>query len=532
MNNIDTDARPHARIGGANQNSFARSRMTLHGCIAVLATSLAASTFAGTLAKNDLVARGEYLAQVGDCASCHTAPNGKPYAGGLSMATPFGPLSTPNITPDRETGIGAWSDDDFYRVMHEGIGENGEYLYPVMPFPWYTIVTRDDALAIKAYLFSLPPVHRTNGANTLRFPYNIRESLAAWRAAFFKTQDFVADPKQSAAVNRGAYLVNGLAHCGECHNARPVAGTSRWRESLEGGVVQNWYAPNISSDVRSGIGAWSDPDLATFLKTGAAPGKGAAIGPMVEVVHSLSHLTDADLKSMVAYLKSTPPSTSAHVIADPSVNYARGEQAYLNYCASCHAVDGTGQAGVIPALKGNAAVLTQGPQNAISVVLGGLEARGTYAPMLAIGATMDDGDIADIVNYVRQSWGNSATATASAAMVSDLRRSADTTFNAAPLTACPALGDKPLDKAISGGAIQKELAALNDANIYTSTQKLVQSARSAAPGVAQADVVNTFANAYCAIVRRDASLDQGAKAAKIGRFVESIYMAAAAQPKK
>jgi mono/diheme cytochrome c family protein len=463
--------------------------------------------------------------------SCHTAPNGKPFAGGLSMDTPFGPLITPNITPDRETGIGAWSDDDFYRVMHEGIGKDGEYLYPVMPFPWYTIVTREDVLAIKAYLFTQAPQHNPRPPNTLRFPFNVRTSLLAWREAFFKPGDFVPDPKQSETVNRGAYLVNGLAHCGECHNARPVAGTSRWRESLAGGIVQNWYAPNISSDVRSGIGAWSNKDLVAFLKTGMAPGKGIAVGPMAEAIHSLSHLTDADLNAIAAYLKTTPAESSAKPVPATPQAFERGAQTYLNYCASCHGVHGEGQGKAIPALKANAVVLTQGPQNAISVVLGGLEARDTYAPMLAIGASMSDDEVADVVNYVRQSWGNSASATATSSMVATLRAQADTLYTANPLTACPAIADTALAKSLGSASVQQQLRALTQANMYATTQKLVQSARAQAPGVGQAALVNGFAAAYCPLVRQDSKLDQTGKSLAMGRFVESIYIAANTTPR-
>ena len=201
------------------------------------------------------------------------------------------------------------TDDQFYRVMHEGIGRHGEYLYPVMPFPWYTTVTREDAMAIKAFLFAQPAVNQARPPNKLAFPFSVRKSMAVWREAFFKPGTFTPDPAASDEVNRGAYLVNGLAHCGECHNSRPVVGTSKFRGSLQGGVIDNWYAPNITSDVHTGIGAWSNAEIANYLKTGIAPGKGIAVGPMAETVHSLSKLTDADLLAIAAYLKTTPAKT-------------------------------------------------------------------------------------------------------------------------------------------------------------------------------------------------------------------------------
>jgi len=225
-------------------------------------------------AQSDLVKRGEYLARAGDCFSCHTKQGGTPLAGGRQVQTPFGSISSPNITPDRDTGIGNWSDDDFYRVLHDGIDRQGRYVYPVMPFDYYTNVTRDDALAIKAFLFSQPPVNAPRPPSHLEFPFNIRTSLAGWRALFFTPGDFKADPSQPAAVQRGAYLVEGLGHCGACHTPRNELGGSKPGDALGGGELQGqgWFAPNITSDVRQGIGGWSDQQLVAYLKTGVAQG--------------------------------------------------------------------------------------------------------------------------------------------------------------------------------------------------------------------------------------------------------------------
>lgn len=492
----------------------------------LLAVGLSAALAAPAPAHADLVARGKYLAEAGDCLACHTANGGKPLAGGRALATPFGPLTSPNITPDRDTGIGNWSDDDFYRLMHEGIGKGGEYIYPVMPFPWYTIVTRADVLAIKAYLFSMPAVHSPRPKNTLSFPFNVRDSLLAWRTAFFKPGQFKPDPQLSDEVNRGSYLVNGLAHCGECHNAHPIAGSSRFREPLAGGTLQNWYAPNITSDIRSGIGGWSNADLVSFLKTGTAPGKGIAVGPMAEAVHSLSHLTDADLNAMAAYLKSTPARPDKGHEGDPIQPFDRGAETYLSYCGSCHGVDGQGMPGMIPALKGNGAVLAKGPQNVISVMLGGLPATGTFAPMPAIGAEMSDEQIADVANYVRQAWQQAAPATATAAMVYGLRGQTDGLYNVAPLTGCPTIADAKLAKALSAGDVRQKLSSVDDTNMYQRAIEIVSGARRASPGLPNADLINGIASAYCPIVRADTSLDQNAKALKLGRLMNYVYMAA------
>jgi mono/diheme cytochrome c family protein len=251
----------------------------------------------------DLIARGKYLADIGDCSSCHTASNGTKFAGGRYMPTPFGPISTPNITPDKSTGIGNWTDDDFYRALHDGITKAGEHIYPVMPYPWYTKVTRDDVMAIKAYLFSLQPVNAPRKPNELAFPFNIREGLAAWDGLFLRKGTFQPDPSKSAEINRGAYIVQGLGHCGECHNGRNLLGDTKMADSLQGGPIQHWYAPNITSDVQDGIGKYSDDQVFTFLKTGVSPGMGVAAGPMSETIHD-------SLRKLISNPRRAGPATS------------------------------------------------------------------------------------------------------------------------------------------------------------------------------------------------------------------------------
>ena len=290
----------------------------------------------------EMLKKGEYLARLGDCVGCHTVAGGKPFAGGLVLATPFGGIPVPNITADKATGIGKWSDDDFYRAMHEGVRPDGTYLYPAFPFPWYTKVTRDDALAIKAYLFSLPPENAPAQPLKLAYPFNVREGLLAWRTAFFRAGEFQPDPSKSDAINRGAYIVEGLGHCGECHNQRNLLGASNWSGQLQGGPVDGWYAPNLTSDGREGVGKWSTEQIVAYLKTGAAPGRGVALGPMKDIIqHSLSHLTDSDLEAIAAYLKSVPSDETYK----PAVHSgfkgpnAFGESTYLTHCAACHRIE-------------------------------------------------------------------------------------------------------------------------------------------------------------------------------------------------
>src|ERR1700730_16949554 len=267
-----------------------------------------------------LLARGEYLTRAADCAACHTAastpenslypPNGKQFAGGVPFKLPFGTIYSTNITPDRETGIGSWSDDDFVRALHRGIAPGGRYLYPAFPYTSFTAVSRDDALAIKAYLFSLPPHHVANKENDLSFPFNQRWGMAFWNFGFLSDRRFAPDPAQSAAVNRGAYLATALGHCGECHTPRNLAFGLESGRAFAGEVLEGWRAYNITSDKHFGVGDWSDAQLASFLSSGHAQGRGSAAGPMAEAIEtSRQYMTPKDTSCLVAYLRPVPAQT-------------------------------------------------------------------------------------------------------------------------------------------------------------------------------------------------------------------------------
>lgn len=367
---------------------------------------------------SDLISKGKYLTAAGGCVSCHTKPGAEAFSGDRAIPTPFGTLYSPNITPDKDTGIGNYTDDQFYRTLHDGIAGNGEYLYPAMPFTSYTNVKREDALAIKAYLFSLKPVHSESRPNGLAFPFNIRESMAAWRTLYFKPGEFQPDPNKSAQINRGAYLVQGLAHCGQCHTPRNIAGANESGDALQGAAVQGWYAPNITSNWAEGIGSWSNEELLSYFKKGIAPGHGIAIGPMSEVVHDdLKYLTDDDLNAIVAYLKSTPPKAEETAFAGTATE--ESGRLFVNNCASCHQLNGQGIAGKIPALANNGAVKAQGPQNVVKVMLAGLAATDTFGPMPSF-AWLSDDQIAAIANYVRTKWGNNAPADADGFLVAGI----------------------------------------------------------------------------------------------------------------
>ncbi|QKV58309.1 MAG: c-type cytochrome [Dechloromonas sp.] len=384
----------------------------------------AASCAVSAHAQPSQVQRGEYLARAGDCISCHTANGGIPYAGGYRLDTPFGYLLAPNITPDNETGIGRWSSADFYRAMHDGVNKRGQDMYPAMPYDFYTKLTRADSDAIFAYLRTLKPVRNAVDINQLRFPFNQRWSMAVWRELYFDEGTFTPDPAQTASWNRGAYLVEGLGHCSSCHSPRNALGGIEQSKAFTGASIDDWFAPNLTSNLHTGLGEWTAAEIATYLKTGAVAGRTTAFGPMAEVVtNSLSHLSDADLAAMAEYLKAIPPNSSLRTGKPaPDASRVRGATLYMDHCGGCHQAKGRGIPGVFPPLAGNGAVIAPDPANVIKVVLKGLPQRGAYIPMPALGGQLDDQQIADIANYVRTSWGNTASPNSTAAMVARLRK--------------------------------------------------------------------------------------------------------------
>lgn len=476
---------------------------------------------------SDLAKKGEYIMREGDCISCHTNPGGgQPLAGGRYMETPFGKISTPNLTPDKETGIGNWSDDDFYHAVHDGIAKNGEYLYPVFPFPWYTKMTRDDVLAIKAYLFSLKPVHSPRKPLEFAFPFNIREALLTWRTAFFKAQTFQPDPHASDIVNRGAYLVEGPGHCGECHNKVNLLGASDWSGKLEGGQINGWYAPNITSDGKDGVGTWSQDDIAAFLKSGSAHGRTVALGPMRETIDdSLKWLKDSDLQAIGAYLKSVAAkqTISASESSKGLPASVDGAQTYLTYCSSCHQGNGKGIAGAIPALAGNGAVTSEGPQNVIRVVLGGLAAQDGLAPMPAVGQDMSDEEVAAAVNYVRSNWGNTAPENAGAGDVGSARAKIHSTLTAQNIKDCPKIEDPKLASVIDSAGLEAKLKDTGRANLLTQVDAILPQIKAAAPGASNDAIVNALTVAYCPVAVNNTKLTPPRRAIDLGNFAGLVY---------
>jgi mono/diheme cytochrome c family protein len=395
----------------------------------------------------ELVKRGEYLARAGDCMACHTSDRGRPFAGGVAMSTPFGTIYTPNITPDPGTGIGRWSDAEFLRAMHEGIGKAGERLYPAFPYPSYTKVADRDVLAIRAYLNTVAPVRFTPPANTLTFPFNQRWLMLFWNLFNFDEGRFVPDPKQSAEWNRGAYLVDGLAHCGECHTPRNFMQGLKSDDRFSGAVQAGWHAFNITPDKLGGIGNWSAAEIVAYLATGVAQGRAYAAGPMAQVVEdSTQYLSGEDLRSIAVYLRALPPvrggissmggvrdnqaqarDTLGAPAADVTalrgdagggvkdvngVNHVNGARLFIANCASCHRWTGAGVGanarGAYPSLMHNSVVGAADPTNLVLVILHGVSRKTQNADILmpSFGDQLTDDQIAELGDYVTKQFGN------------------------------------------------------------------------------------------------------------------------------
>jgi mono/diheme cytochrome c family protein len=368
----------------------------------------------------ELVARGQYLARAGDCVACHTARGGATYAGGRAIQTPFGAIYASNVTPDKETGIGTWTADDFWRALHHGKSKDGKLLYPAFPYTNFTRITRADADAMYAYFQTVPPVRQQNKEPDLRFPFNHRILLAGWRALYFRPGVYQAEHDQSTEWNRGAYLVQGPGHCAACHTARNILGATESRGDLSGAMIPmlNWYAPPLNSAAEAGLGNWDLQHLADLLKTGVSA-RGVASGPMAEVVwHSLQYLSDSDIRAMGVYLKSVPQAGEREDESKPPARNEQNEKTlklgaalYEKHCAECHKAGGEGAPPHYPALAGNRGVTLRQVVNPVRMTLfGGYppSTQGNPRPygMPPFGNVLNDEEVAAVVSYIRNSWGN------------------------------------------------------------------------------------------------------------------------------
>ncbi|BCM19784.1 c-type cytochrome [Mesorhizobium sp. J8] len=386
-----------------------------------LAAGLATLCWTSAIAADqaDQIIRGQYQAVLGDCAGCHTRPGGKPLAGGLPLETPFGALVPPNITPDSETGIGNWSEADFRNMMKTGIGHNGVRLYPAMPYPAYTRMTEQDISDLWAYLTTVEPVSNKVEANQLPFPLNIRLSMWGWNLLNFSETAFTPDPSKPAEWNRGAYIVQGPGHCGTCHTPKSFLGADKDSVFLEGASLQGWFAPDITNNAQSGLGKWSEDDVIQYLKTGVNA-HSIASGPMAEAVeNSTSKMTDADLKAVAVYLKSLGSDTGNAQPAKPDqARMVTGEAIYRDNCSACHGGDGAGAGALFPALSNNSIIAQSNAETLARLVLAGSQAvhtrhARTTPAMPSLAWRLSDQEVADVLTYVRNSWGNAAPAVSS-----------------------------------------------------------------------------------------------------------------------
>lgn len=388
-----------------------------------------------SLADASLVERGEYLAQAGDCAACHTVKGGKPFAGGFAFKLPFGTLYSSNITPDKETGIGGWSDADFLKAVHEGIAPGGTRLYPAFPYPSYTMMTDADVLAIKAFLFSLPPVHAETPPNSLSFPFNQRWLMAFWSAFFNPNERYRPNTAQSPEWNRGAYVAEAMGHCGDCHTPRNPMQALDNRSKFMGAVAAGWKAYNITPDQETGVGAWSDETLAQFIHTGHVDGYGTASGPMGEAIdNSLSHLKPEDISALVVYLRTVPPVSDPALPAPrtapaPSSHKegivdadAHGADLFAGACASCHGWSGKSPVLAIATFTGARAVNDPSARNVAQAIVWGVTRETATGPavMPAFGHAYSNVEIAELANYVTRRFG-AAPSAITASQVAEIR---------------------------------------------------------------------------------------------------------------
>lgn len=369
--------------------------------------------------RSSLLEQGKYLATAGNCVSCHTKPGGAPFAGGVSFHTRFGTLYSTNITPDSTTGIGAWTPAQFRRAMREGISANGEHLYPAFPYTSFTKLSDADVDAIFAYLKTLPAVSATAPANDMVFPFGQRRLLGLWKSLYFDAGRFTANSNHSAAWNRGAYLVEGLGHCGACHSPRNFLGAERadsalaggtYLDKVPGGEIRAWSAVNLTP-ASSGLKTWSVDDTLAYLKTGLNA-HASTFGPMSEVVmRSTRHLSDADARSIAVYLASLPPIEHAAAAESDTEVLREGRGLYTIHCGTCHLPTGKGAIATGPPVAGNPVVQAADPASLINLILHGPELPDPLPPvqwmhMEAYGSLLSDEEIAALATFLRSAWGN------------------------------------------------------------------------------------------------------------------------------
>lgn len=497
-----------------------KDRMMVAG---LLLTAFAAAGVAEAAAKpadpQSPLKRGEYLARAADCMSCHTGSPDKPYAGGYALQSAFGIIYGTNITSDKQTGIGTWTKADFERALRQGIRKDGAYLYPAMPYTSYTKISDADMQALWTYIRQLPAISNTIPKNTLPFPLTIRSGMAVWQALYLKQGRFAPVASKGAAWNRGAYLVEAFGHCSDCHTPRNIAQGPESAHMLSGAQIEGWYAPDIGNDPSSKLTYWNVGELAKFLKTGSTPDNANAFGPMQEVVHdSLQYLTDADLKDMAIYLKdqatgATPLAASKSYLP----GLAAGKLVYENNCTGCHQSNGKGINATVPSLAGNDAVQAAEPYNVIMALLEGFKPQGDWGAMASFADTLNDDQIADVANYVRTAWGNTAPPNATPWSVGNWRKNATVQATGPAAMLCPDLAHDVIAPALNNPPAALRQAAGDDAKMSS----LVSSYRAARPGASKAEVIEALSTAYCRTVTTQ-QISQARMGADIADFAQRV----------
>jgi mono/diheme cytochrome c family protein len=401
------------------ENLHRASDAALAAALIALGQSAGARAADETAAQNFArIQDGSYMVAAADCTACHTDPRtGVAFAGGRPIQTPFGTVVSPNITPDKETGIGSWTDAQFDAAVRQGKTPEGSRLYPAMPFPYYRKMTREDVLAIRAYLNTIPAVHHEVNSNQLPFPFDIRATMRVWDALYFDDEPFKPNPLQSAVWNRGAYLVLGPGHCAACHTPKNSLGGDRKDHALQGYSLQGWFAPNITDDSALGLGHWAESEVVAFLKNGHSR-VSAAAGPMGEVVaDGTSHMSDADLSAIAVYLKTQPGTTQlGPPLSRDTPAMKAGGAIYQDLCSACHQSDGEGVPYMIPNLAQASSLSSRDATTVIRVLLHGARSVATAgeptgASMPAFGGHLNDEQLAAVATYIRNSWGHAAAAT-------------------------------------------------------------------------------------------------------------------------
>jgi mono/diheme cytochrome c family protein len=364
---------------------------------------------------DEVIAHGKSLVEAGDCASCHTLDPAKPFAGGKRIDTPFGAIYAPNLTPDRETGIGAWTEADFIRALRYGIAPDGSRYYPAFPYLNFTKFTREDILSTRAYLATLTPFSNKAPPPELRFPVNFRVVMRVWNYFFLKPGILEPDQQKGTDWNRGRYLVEGAGHCGACHTPKNIFGADKRGRAFAGGKVAGWFAPRLDGAARSGLKSWSADDIVEYLQSGRNA-RSNADGLMAEVVvNSTSKMSDGDVRAIAVYLKSLPPGPpEPQVTPPPEAVMVSGKALYNHACVACHEFDGSSAPRIYPPLPGNALLQSDDPSSTLRIMLDGAHTVTTpRAPnpgeMPGYAKQWSDQQIADVTNYIRNSWGNAAS---------------------------------------------------------------------------------------------------------------------------